>query len=142
MKKIILCMALVLATLLCACGNAAEAKFEKSDFSVVLTDAFEEYESESCHACYKDKNVTVYIFKTDFSAMTGLEELDTELFGATIASLNPAASDIQEKDGLFYYEYPSSGSDGTEYKTISFNFKGSEAFYQVQFTVKAKNTKK
>lgn len=142
MKKTFLCLMLAFAVLLCACGSASEAKFEKSDFSVTLTTDFEEYQSDGCHACYKDKNVTVYVFKNDFSSMAGLDELDAELYAATIASLNSSASDLQEKDGLLYYDYPSRGSDGTEYKNISFTFKGSEAFYQLQFSVSAKKYEK
>ncbi len=142
MKKIFISLLLALAMLLCACGSAAEKAFSENGIAITLTEDFTYEPYDNCEACFKSKDVTAYVFKQDFSAVLGLEILSVKDYCDAIAGLNSAASEVKEEDGLVYYEYTSTGSDGTEYRNISFAFKGSTEFYTLQFSAKASRFEK
>ena len=150
MKKIVLLTALLLSIscLLCGClpgimfipdedtiGQAK--KFEKDEFSILLTDKFTEEQSQLGFDAYFVADFCgVVVLKEEFSLEEGLDEMSLEQYITNVIANNGYTDiDPQTKDGLWFYERTANGSYAQSYC-----YKGSDAFWIVQFLCNPSDT--
>jgi len=150
MKKLIVLFALLFTFSLVLCGclpgimikpdnvmvipdndSIGEPKtFEKDGITLLLTDQFTERKSElGFYAYYVSDFCGVVVLKEDFSLEEGLAELPLEEYvGNVIANNGHTDIEPQNKDDLWFYVRDSGGT-----RSYSYSFKGSDAFWIVQF---------
>ena len=149
MKKIFLLVTLLtlIPCLLCSCitnmlilpdpDDLGEAKlFQKEGFQITLTDAFEEEKSQRGFDAYYVANFCgVCVLKEDFSLKEGFaEESIDEYIKGVIKNNKHIGVEPQTKDGLCFYEFSKDGRC-----IISYSYKGSNAFWIVQFICNQKD---
>lgn len=143
MKKILCCLLVVLFLFsLTACGTASPKEFTSNGMTVTLTDAFKEASYEGYTVCYESKDVAVFVLKESFSIQEGFGDLSVDDYAELVytanASKNPNA--VAKEDGLTVMEY--SFLNEQENKTYSYYsamFKGTDAFWLVQFACVEEN---
>ena len=120
-------------------GNSysGESKeFTGDGWKITLTDRFTEAESEmGFDGYYTSPYCGVMILKEPFSLQKGLEDQTLEEYIVCVMENNNQAGHGLEMDGLIYYRYTRDGRSGWNYA-----FKGSEAFYLVQFICRDEDT--
>ena len=143
MKKLLGFVAVILSLsfLLCGClpqvafvadqdsiGEAAV--FEKDGIKLTLTDRFVEKESEvGFHAYYTSNFCGVAVLKEDFSLEEGLAEKSLKDYVADVIENNGHTGvEAQNRGDLWFYS-----RDVNSTRSYSFSYKGSDAFYIVQF---------
>ena len=117
--------------------SLGEAKiFQKDGFQITLTDAFEEQKSQQGFDAYYVANFCgVCVLKEDFSLKEGLaEESIDEYIKGVIKNNKHIGVEPQTKDGLYFYEFSRDGRC-----IISYSYKGSDAFWIVQFICNQKD---
>ena len=143
MKKFLAIISLLLSCSLLLCGcfsrvmiipdndSIGEPKiFEKDGIKLTLTDNFMEKESElGFYAYYVSNFCGVVVLKEDFSLEEGLADRSLEEYvRSVIANNGHTGIEPQNKDGLWFYIRDSGGG-----RSYSYSFKGSDAFWIVQF---------
>lgn len=132
---------LLISCLLCGCfpgvmfipdeasiGKSKE--FKKDGITLLLTDRFEEQESErGFDAYYVSDFCGVVVLREEFTIEEGLADKTLEQYTKNVIS-NNGHTNIQphNKDGLWFYEHSSGGNF-----VRSYCYKGSDAFYVVQY---------
>lgn len=114
----------------------ADAKtFTNDGLQIELTESFrakEDYEGYT--VCYDSAEVAVFVLKEAFTLAEGSESLSLEEYAGYVyeanASKNP--DDVTTVDGLTCMEY-TFDNNGSEYSYFCAMFKGSDAFWLVQF---------
>jgi len=104
--------------------------FEAEGIKLLLTDKFIEKESElGFYAYYVSNFCGVVVLKEEFSLEEGLADRSLEEYVANVIA-NNGHTDIepQNKDDLWFYV-----SDSGETRSYSYSFKGSDAFWIVQY---------
>lgn len=107
--------------------------FEKDGIKLVLTDKFTETKSEKGFDAYYTADFCgVVVLKEEFYLEAGLAERSLEEYVANVIE-NNGHTDIkpQNKDDLWYYVKDSGAN-----RAYSFSYKGSDAFYIVQFILR------
>ena len=150
MKKLIAIIALLLVFSLALCGcipkmlinsdnvmvipdndSIGEPQiFEKDGIKLLLTDQFIEQESElGFYAYYVSNFCGIVVLKEEFSLEEGLADRSLEEYVRNVIA-NNGHTDIepQNKDDLWFYVRDSGGN-----RSYSYSFKGSNAFWIVQF---------
>jgi len=143
MKKLFVVLSLLLSCSLLFCGcfpeimvipdndSIGESKiFEKEGIKLTLTDKFIEKESElGFYAYYVSDFCGVVVLKEEFSLEEGLADRSLEEYIGNVIT-NNGHTDIkpQNKDDLWFYV-----SDSGETRSYSYSFKGSNAFWIVQY---------
>ena len=143
MKKLFVVLSLLLSCSLLFCGcfpkimvipdndSIGESKiFEKEGIKLTLTDKFIEKESElGFYAYYVSDFCGVVVLKEEFSLEEGLADRSLEEYIGNVIT-NNGHTDIkpQNKDDLWFYV-----SDSGETRSYSYTFKGSNAFWIVQY---------
>ena len=142
-RKFIMVISLLLSGSLLLCGcfpkimivpsndSIGEPKtFEKEGIKLTLTDSFIEKESElGFYAYYVSNFCGVVVLKEDFSLEEGLSDRSLEEYVRNVIA-NNGHTDIepQNKDGLWFYVRDNNGT-----RSYSYSYKGSNAFWIVQF---------
>lgn len=149
MKKYFAVVSLLLICSLLFCGcfpeimvipdnnTIGETKiFEKDGIKLTLTDHFIEKESEVGFDAYYVSNFgAVVVLKEAFSLEEGLEDLTLEEYISSVIQNNGHTNiQPQNKDGLWFYI---SDKNGT--RRFSYSYKGSDAFWIVQFLCKTQD---
>ena len=143
MKKLFVVLSLLLSCSLLFCGcfpeimvipdndSFGESKiFEKEGIKLTLTDKFIEKESElGFYAYYVSDFCGVVVLKEEFSLEEGLADRSLEEYIGNVIT-NNGHTDIkpQNKDDLWFYV-----RDSGETRSYSYSFKGSNAFWIVQY---------
>lgn len=153
MKKIIVMFSFLLVCSLVFCGCLPRAMlksdnvmvipdnetigepqdFEKDGIKILLTDQFVEKKSElGFYAYYVSNFCGVVVLKEEFSLEEGLADRSLEEYVRNVIA-NNGHTDIepQNKDDLWFYVRDSDGI-----RSYSYSFKGSNAFWIVQFLCK------
>ena len=143
MKKLLTIISLLLfcSFLLCGCfpkimivpdnDSIGEPKiFEKDGIDLTLTDKFIEKESElGFYAYYVSNFCGVVVLKEDFSLEEGLADRSLEEYiGNVITNNGHTGIEPQNKDDLWFYVRDNNGT-----RSYSYSYKGSNAFWIVQF---------
>lgn len=142
MKKTLLIPILLALSLLCSScmpvmvipnsdsiGNSKT--FESDGIKLLLTDRFVERESQRGFDAYYEADFAgVMLLIEEFTLEEGLAERSLEQYVKNVIA-NNGHTDIQpqSKDGLWYYI-----NDTEQVRYYSFSYKGSDAFYIVQYS--------
>ena len=141
-KTFILALSLLLIScLLCGCfpqimfipdkeSIGESKKFEKVGLTITLTDKFKEEQSQrGFDAYYTSSFCGVVVLKEEFTLKEGMAEESLEEYITSVIKNNGNENITpQTKDGLWFYEKTS------DYRYVrSYSYKGSDAFYIVQF---------
>lgn len=104
--------------------------FEKGGITLTLTDRFVEQESElGFFGYYVSDFCGVVVIKEEFTLEEGLEDLPLEEYVANVIRNNGHTGiKPQNKDDLWFYV-----SDSGKTRSYSYSFKGSDAFWIVQY---------
>lgn len=143
MKKRRICICLLLTALLIFSGciprvmvipdndSIGEPKvFEKDGIQLTLTDRFVEQESElGFYAYYVSDFCGVVVMKEEFTLEEGLADRSLETYvNNVIANNGHTGIEAQNRDGLWFYVKDSGAT-----RSYSYSFKGSDAFWIVQY---------
>lgn len=143
MKKFLAIISMILYCTLLLCGCFPQIMFvpdndsigepvilEKDGIKLTLTDKFIEKESElGFYAYYVSDFCGVVVLKEDFSLEEGLADRSLEEYiGNVIANNGHTDIEPQNQDDLWFYV---SDNDGA--RRYSYSYKGSDAFWIVQF---------
>ena len=143
MKKLLTIISLLLSCTLLLCGcfpvimiipdndSIGEPKvFEKDGIKLTLTENFIEKKSElGFYAYYVSNFCGVVVLKEDFSLEEGLADRSLEEYiGNVIANNGHTGIEPQNQDDLWFYV-----RDNKETRSYSYSYKGSNAFWIVQF---------
>ena len=137
---IIMVAALIVGLLLGIVINALEPTapktFTTAGMEITLTDDFRESKLEGFTMCYGSKDMAVYTIKEVFSLVEGFGDYTVEEYCQQLLQANELDGkvQIQNHDGLLFFECSAPGDKGTEYH-MSFFFKASDAFWSIQFAV-------
>ena len=112
--------------------------FQKDGITLVLTDKFKETESQAgFDAYYTSDFCGVVVLKEEFSLEAGLSDLPLETYINNVIENNGHTGiTAQNKDGLWFYELENGGNH-----ICSYSFKGSDAFWIVQYICRASDAK-
>ena len=104
--------------------------FQKEGIKLTLTEEFIEKESElGFYAYYVSSFCGVVVLKEEFSLEEGLADRSLEEYvGNVIANNGHTDIEPQNKDDLWFYVRDANGT-----RSYSFSYKGSDAFWIVQF---------
>lgn len=103
--------------------------FSGDGYSVTLTDQFVEKDSQmGFDGYYVSEYCGVMVLVEPFSLEEGLEDESIAEYIQNVIHNNGQDAAPEEKDGLTYYKYYRGGNVGW-----NFAYKGSDAFYLVQF---------
>jgi len=138
MKKIIaLLAALILLLSLTACSSGSKEKaFSKNGLDITLTNEFSEETLSGYTACYRSTHTMVVTLKEDFSLIEGAADLSVTEYAELLRQANASRSptSLSTKDGIPYFEYTYfNESENVTYRYYTTAFKGSDAFWMVQF---------
>lgn len=106
--------------------------FQKDGITLLLTDRFVELESQSgFDAYYASDFCGVLVLKEEFALEEGLEEKPlSEYIKGVIENNGHTDVKPKNKDGLWFYV---TDKDAEDTRVYSYSYKGSDAFYIVQF---------
>ena len=113
--------------------------FQKDGITLVLTDKFKETKSQmGFDAYYTSDFCGVVVLKESFSLKAGLSnESIEEYIGDVIKNNGHTNVKAQNRDGLWFYESVNNGT-----KVYSYSFKGSDAFWIVQYICRISDSEK
>lgn len=141
MKKFLaLCLSAILLVSLLGCsGSSKEKTFSKDGFEITLTGAFKETTLENYFVGYDSQNVAVIVLKEDFTLFDNAADITVndyaKLVKANNAARNPSA--IKTSDGIPSFEYTFKNvQEDTVYHYYATFFKGTDAFWMIQFASK------
>ena len=152
MKKVCVIVTLLLSCcfLLCGCfpkimlipdnDTVGEPRFfEKDGIKLMLTEKFIEKESElGFYAYYVSNFCGVVVLKEDFSLEEGMADCSLEEYiGNVIANNGHTDIQPQNRDDLWFYVRDKNGT-----RSYSYSYKGSNAFWIVQFLCKTSDAPK
>ncbi len=146
MKRIVPVVVLILALTLTMSGcfsdimvlpsdsTVGESKtFEKDGIKLLLTDKFTETKSEmGFDAYYTSDFCGVVVLKEEFSLKPGLAERPLEEYVANVIKNNGHTDIKPQNEGDLWYYVKDTGANCA----YSFSYKGSDAFYIVQFLLR------
>lgn len=140
MKKIVLIIlsaVLLLSAVSCTdLLKPQEKVFSSNGMSITLTTEFNEASIEGYTVCYESKDVAVFILKEAFSLQAGLENQTVDYYAELVrnANMSKAPGEIKKYNGLTYLEYDHLNEEkGVTYRYFTTMFKGTDAFWLVQF---------
>jgi len=123
-------------------GRNSSKTFEKDGFAITLTNRFGSYDFEGMYATYGSPDVSVYVIRDGFDMIGDLASADVDTYAENVIFLNNSDVTIEHRDGLTCFSYRSIASDSNEYQITVFAFKGSDAFWLIEFGVRTENAGK
>lgn len=147
MKKYILIFASLVLTMIlltgCALsrltptGSVAQDKsFSKSGMTIVLTDSFYEKSHVSFTACYESKNLAVFTLKEEFEYFQN--DMTLAEYAQLVVDVNGLDAEVVEKEELTAFEFQQE-LHGKNYKYFVSVYKGTDAYWLVQFACETKH---
>lgn len=119
--------------------------FTGSDYSITLTNRFEkdEEDNEGYEAIYEKDDVLVMISKETFASLGEYGSISVTEYNDIIqkGTEAPTKTEVRTEDGLCYYDHTLI-IDGESYTYHVFAYKGSDAFWLVQFVVYTEDAEK
>lgn len=119
--------------------------FEGSAYSITLTNRFEkdEEDNEGYEAIYEKDDVLVMISKETFASLGEYGSISVTEYNDIIqkGTEAPTKTEVRTEDGLCYYDHTLI-IDGESYTYHVFAYKGSDAFWLVQFVVYTEDAEK
>ena len=119
--------------------------FTHEQFSITLTNRFEkdEEDNEGYEAIYEKDDVLVMISKETFASLGEYGSISVTEYNDIIQKSTeaPTKTEVRTEDGLCYYDHTLI-IDGESYTYHVFAYKGSDAFWLVQFVVYTEDAEK
>jgi hypothetical protein len=114
-------------------GKPEAKDFSKAGMTITLTDEFYEKEMRSYTVCYDSTNIAVFALKEEFTLLQGLENYSLSDYCKLVINNNGKDCSVQEDNDLTYFvlDYTANGKN---YKYFCPVFKGTDAFWLVQFS--------
>lgn len=143
MKKInaVLVLLLVFALALSGCsfGPKEDLAVSVEDLEITLDTGFKHIEQEGFTSCYSSSQISVFFLREDFDLFKTDNEENSDMslkeyLELVIKANNKDTSPVEE-NGLTYFSFINQNK-GTDYFYKVFAYKGSRAFWLVQFAVK------
>lgn len=140
-KALSLFFVLVMVFSLTACipdeAKSGKAKtYTVEEMTITLTDAFMHMASlaPDFTDCYGATDVTAIFLKETFESLDATGDESVDVYAEAVRESNSASdmSDIFHEDGVTYVEYTAE-NDGETFKYFAAMYKGSDAFWLVQF---------
>ena len=149
MKRILaltLAVVMMLGMVSCFGGEAKPKTFTQNGFSITLTEDFTLGGYSSYETAFSSEDIFIVTLKESFKDFSGkfggastLEE-----YAQLLIDSNEITATVESKDGLVYYTYEIYDIDTQElsHQFFAFVYKMEDAFFLVQFAVKADALKK
>ena len=146
MKKLfVLPILLSLALLLSGClgvmmipdaDSIGESKtFESDGITLLLTDRFKEEKQDGVDAYYVSDFCAVVVMKEKFTVQEGFGDLTLDEYVETVQKSNKLTNvEVKKQDGIPYYTIEEGDT-----RAYFYFYKGSDAFYFVQFACNVNN---
>ncbi len=142
-------VALLLALVMCFTGcslfGAKAKKFEKAGLAITLNENFSESAYEFCTAAYESPQMQILTRKEEFSLFESTDynpDMSLTEYAQLVISANEITAEAIEEKGLTYFEFEPPEKQDDNYYHVGYVFKGSNAFWLVQFAVKKDSYKK
>ncbi len=144
MKKVltVLLVLTLLLVSLSSCMKATPKEFASNGMTITLTNAFREKSVEGYTVCYDSAKVAVLALKESFSLLQGFENFTLDQYAHMVREANAAKApgEIFEVEGLVAMEYTFfNESEKQDFKYFCTMFKGTDAFWLVQFACKTQD---
>lgn len=109
-------------------------EFSAEGMTITLTAAFDEAEYAGFTQCYESNEVAIMALKEKFTLLPGAEDYSVEEYGQLVLQGNSMKDTaLKTKDGVVYFTYTSEVADGSTYFYFAAVYKGSDAFWLIQF---------
>ena len=144
MKKflsLLLISFLVVSMLSCNLFEPEEKVFEKAGLSMTLNEDFTEKDHVSYTAVYVSTKIEVCTLKEDFESLNLSKDTDTNEYAKLVIQANKLTCEPTTKDGLTYFQFEKEVK-GKNFTYYGFVYKGSDAFWLVQFGCESDKTEK
>ena len=114
--------------------NTDPKEFSARGMTITLTEAFQPVSYEGFTHCYESRSAVMFALKEDFTIFPGFEDYNLEDYARLVADANHVdLSSLQAGQGFLYYSFVNQGSDGTDFYYVATMFKGTDAFWLIQF---------
>ena len=115
---------------------AKPKEFAAKGIAITLTSAFKNAKVDGFDLAYGSEDVAVYILKEDFASAEGFKDYTLKEYGALLCQANEIATPFTTADGLTSTAYSyTNDQTGETYRYILYIYKGSDAFWMVQFAL-------
>ena len=126
--------------LLSKSGDAEPKIFSSHGMSITLPGDFKETDISGYTQCYDGGKAAILTLKEDFTLAEGFGDLTLEEYGALVLQSNAqrTPSALQNTDGILWFDYTfTNPENGVTYYYYTTMYKGSDAFWMVQFFTEA-----
>lgn len=142
MKKVLILLAAL--ALLTACFGCTKTplyqqdakEFSHSGMHIKLTEGFRQIDADGYTTAFDSDEVAVFVLKEAFSLQAGLEDYTVTQYADMVHTANASKlpGPVQKTDGLTVMEYSFYNAEKScTFKYLSTMFKGSDAFWLIQF---------
>ncbi len=114
-----------------------KAFVHESGVKIVLTDIFEETEIDGTVFTYGTDDAVVFGYEESFTALEGMEDWTEKEYAEELsAAWGLTDAEVQEQDGLVYFEYSNRSDDtDTMYSYMVVIYKTGKSFWNISFAV-------
>lgn len=121
-------------TVLAGCFGAKDKEFSKAGMTITLTSKFTEKELASQTAYYESITALVTVLKEEFSLAPGFEDYTLTDYTQAVLTQNKFNTTINKPEGKDYYSFSYEKTvNGKDYYYFATTFKGTDAFWPIQF---------
>ena len=118
-------------------GDAKPKLFTDDKLNITLTDDFSRMDNGNFTLSFASEDVAVFMLEERFALMDGFEDYTIREYGELVLSSNGRDCELKVQDGLTFFEYKSDTEFDTDYKYLAYLYKSDDAFWLVNFVVKA-----
>lgn len=116
-------------------GDAKE--FSNKGMSITLTDEFTKQNQPNFTVCYGTADVAILALEEKFSLLEGFENYTLPEYGEMVMKSSNIKGSLKKSNGLNYFEFDANG-----YHYYAYVFKETDAFWLIQFAVRAEDVEK
>ena len=125
-----------------AITDGRERVFSSDEMSITLNEGFDEYSLKNYEAVYASKNVEILVFKNSFEDFGSSLLSATEFARAVLLNNKELSCEVTTKDGIAFYSYDQTLSNGEEYSYFVYTYKSDSAYWQFYFAVEKGKAKR
>lgn len=121
-------------------AHSTPKSFSKAGLSILLTDDFIETDIINQTVCYQSKSTVVTVLKQEYTLLEDAgssRNITLTQFAQMALDNNKKTAEILQTGDFVHFRY-NSASNGKEYTLLAFVFRGSNAFWLVQFGCESK----
>ena len=124
-------------------ANNEPKTFTADGLTITLTAAFEPQEYEGFTQCYEGSGTAVMALKEEFSLISGFGDYSLEEYGLLVIESNGLEDTaLKLNENVTYFTYTTDLGDGDVYFYMAAVYKGSDAFWLIQFAAPAAQQEK